>query len=308
MTLSTGSRRTNRLPSWLRRKIPHLGECARIENVVNRYNLHTICREGLCPNRKECYSSGKVTFMVLGDVCTRECGFCSVDKGVPTDPDGLEPGRIAAAVTELGLNYVVITSVTRDDLPDGGSAHYADVIGELKSITPEPVVEALIPDFGGNAGALETVIEAGPDILSHNMETVRRLYGEMRRGADYDRSLLILSEAKRMCKEVMTKSSFILGMGETMKEVLEALMDLRRAGCDFVAIGQYLRPGMNQVPVREFVPPEQFSVLEEEGYRMGFLEVTAGPLVRSSYRENRLNVRQAKAQLGRANDARRSAL
>jgi lipoic acid synthetase len=308
MTFSTDFRRSDRLPSWLRRKIPLLGECTHIERVVRRLNLHTICHEGLCPNRAECYSRGKVTFMILGDVCTRGCRFCSVKKGVAQKPDKGERDRIVRAVRELGLKHVIITSVTRDDLLDGGSSFYASVIAALKEIEPTPVVEALVPDFGGSTRALETVMRAGPDILSHNIETVRRLYGEIRLGADYDRSVLLLSDAKRIDKEVMTKSALILGLGETLDEVLEALWDLRSTGCDFVAIGQYLRPGIQQVPVSEFIPPERFSWLGKAAYQMGFTEVTSGPLVRSSYQENCLEPHRKRDTVTRADDARRSVL
>lgn len=289
MTIHTVTRREKRLPSWLRRNIPLLNECTRIESVVNKLRLHTICREGLCPNRSECYAKGKVTFMVLGDVCTRGCRFCSVAKGTPRRPDRDEPMRITRGVRKLGLSHVIVTSVTRDDLPDGGSAHFAAVVRALREVTPPPIIEVLVPDFGGSRDALETVAAAGPDIISHNMETVRSLYGEVRRGADYDRSLRLLHEVKSIRKEVMTKSSFMLGLGETMDEMMEALMDLRRVDCDFVALGQYLRPGMDQLPVQEYIPPERFAWLEREAFRMGFREATAGPLVRSSYGENRLD-------------------
>ncbi len=293
MTSSTASRRSAKLPSWLRRKIPLLHECSRIEQTINECNLHTVCREALCPNRSECYSKGKVTFMILGDTCTRGCRFCSVAKGKPEEPDADEPENIARAASALGLAHVVVTSVTRDDLKDGGSGHFADVIEALRGIEPRPVIEVLVPDFGGQTDSLEKVLQAAPDIFSHNMETVRRLYGKIRVNADYDRSLFILSEAKRRYGEVMTKSSFILGLGENTEEVIEGLSDLRRAGCDFVAIGQYLRPGMEQVPVAEYIRPERFKLLEEKAYEMGFLEVASGPLVRSSYQENRLDAYRA---------------
>jgi lipoic acid synthetase len=292
MALNTTRRRSERLPAWLRRKIPLATESSRIEGTVRRRGLHTICREGLCPNRAECYAKGKVTFMMLGDVCTRGCGFCSVTKGSPPAPDRGEPARIAAAASELGLGHVIVTSVTRDDLSDGGASWFAAVIGELRSLDPTPVVEVLVPDFGGDFDALDKVLGAGPDIFSHNMETVRRLYPEIRKGARYDRSLLLLSEAKKRDREVLTKSSFMLGLGETTEEIFEALTDLRSAGVDFAALGQYLRPGLKHVPVDRYVSPEEFSDIEGKGREMGFLEVTAGPLVRSSYQENRAGVRR----------------
>ncbi|MBN1163917.1 MAG: lipoyl synthase [Candidatus Krumholzibacteriota bacterium] len=307
MILTAGSSGTKRLPPWLRRNIPVLSESSRIEGTIKKHHLHTICHEGLCPNRAECYSRGKVTFMMLGDICTRGCRFCSVGKGKPEKPDEGEPARIAAAARELGLNHVIVTSVTRDDLPDGGARLYARMIGELRKLDSPPVVEVLVPDFGGNRTALDTVLEASPDIFSHNLETVRRLYPEIRRGADYDRSLRLLNEAKKRNREVKTKSSFMLGLGETREEILEALEDLRATGCDFLALGQYLRPGREQVPVREYISPESFSVLEERGYDIGFLEVTAGPLVRSSYQENRLDALSMGNSGAPDNDARRNA-
>ena len=292
MTFITSTRRSERLPTWLRRKIPLATESSRIEGAVRRRNLHTICREGLCPNRAECYSKGKVTFMMLGDVCTRGCGFCSVKKGAPGAPDRTEPERIAEASSELGLSHVIVTSVTRDDLSDGGASWFAGVIGELHGLDPVPVVEVLVPDFNGDLNALDAVLDAGPDIFSHNMETVRRFYPEIRKGADYDGSLLILSEAKKRKREVLTKSSFMLGLGETTEEIYEALGDLRTAGVDFAALGQYLRPGLDQVPVDRYLSPEEFSEIGNNARAMGFLEVTAGPLVRSSYQENRTGVRR----------------
>jgi lipoic acid synthetase len=292
MTFVTSKRRGERLPVWLRRKIPLATESSKIEGAVRRRELHTICREGLCPNRAECYSKGKVTFMMLGDVCTRGCGFCSVTKGRPGAPDQDEPARIAAASSELGLSHVIVTSVTRDDLHDGGASWFAGVIRELRALDPAPVVEVLVPDFGGDLTALDTVLDAGPDIFSHNMETVRRLYPEIRRGADYDRSLLLLSEAKKRKREVLTKSSFMLGLGETAEEIESALGDLRSAGVDFAALGQYLRPGLDQAPVERYLSPEEFSEIGNRGRAMGFLEVTAGPLVRSSYQENRVGIRR----------------
>ncbi len=293
MTSSTAFRRSERLPVWLRRRIPLLGECTRIERTVREFDLRTICREALCPNRAECYSRGKATFIILGNVCTRRCRFCSVSKGVPQPPDGAEAARLARAVDRLGLRHVIVTSVTRDDLPDGGSGHYAGVISALKRIDPPPVVEVLVPDFAGKPGALDTVLEAGPDIFSHNIETIERLYSGMRAGADYRWSLKLLREAKRRSGEVMTKSAMLLGLGESLDEVIETLADLRRADCDFVAIGQYLRPGMAQTPVVGYIPPERFSWLEERAREMGFLEVTAGPLVRSSYQEIDLEIHRA---------------
>jgi len=295
MVSSTDSTRTKRLPSWLRRKIPLLNECARVEGVIRSRGLNTICREGLCPNRAECYARSKVTFMMLGDTCTRDCAFCSVRSGHPSAPDPGEPAKIAGAARELGLKHVIVTSVTRDDLPDGGSGFYAKVIEELKKCGTAPVVEVLIPDFKGDLKALERVMRAGPDIISHNLETIKRLYRKVRRGADYERSLRIISEVKKKGDGIFTKSALMLGLGESEDEVLQTMSDLREAECDFLAVGQYLRPGKRQVPVRDFISPERFSWYEQRGYALGFREVTAGPLVRSSYQENRV----AKSRKGR---------
>jgi lipoic acid synthetase len=307
MTLKTESRRSNRLPDWLRRRIPTLAECSFVESTVKKHDLHTICREALCPNRAECYSSGKATFIILGDTCTRGCRFCSVKKGTPSSPDEREAEGIALAADDLGLKHVIVTSVTRDDLPDGGSGHYAAVIRALKALDPAPTVEVLVPDFGGNEMAAKTVLQAGPDIFSHNMETVRRLYPELRRGADYDRSLFLLAHAKQETEEVMTKSAVILGLGENLREIRMLFGDLRKADCDFLAIGQYLRPGMDQVPVSEYVQPDLFYTLEKEAYRWGFLQVTSGPLVRSSFQDIRIeDFRPGRSHTSDSSIARRS--
>jgi lipoic acid synthetase len=293
----------------LRRRIPTLAECSIVESTIKKHDLHTICREALCPNRAECYSKGKATFIILGDICTRGCRFCSVKKGAPSPPDGREAVGISLAVRELGLSHVIVTSVTRDDLPDGGSLHYAGVIRALKALDPPPVVEVLVPDFNGNEEAWRNVLQAGPEIFSHNMETIRRLYPELRRGADYDRSLFLLKSAKRSTEEVMTKSAVILGLGESRREILELFEDLRRVDCDFLAIGQYLRPGMDQVPVSEYIEPELFRELEEEAYGLGFMQVTSGPLVRSSYQDIRIDdFRPGRSHTGDSSIARRNVL
>jgi lipoic acid synthetase len=276
---------SQKLPPWLRRRIPLLSECGGVESIIKKYNLHTICREALCPNRAECYSKGKVTFMILGDVCTRNCCFCSVKNGVPLPPRETEPHNIARAAEELQLDYVVVTSVTRDDLEDGGAGHYARMVEELKKLEPAPFVEVLIPDLGGRMDSLEKVLASGPDVLSHNMETVRGLYGEVRKGADYDRSISVLRKTKQKDKEVMTKSSFMVGLGETREELREAMLDLREVDCDFLAVGQYLRPGRAQSPVGRYYHPAEFSEIKEEALDMGFVQVASGPLVRSSYQE-----------------------
>jgi lipoic acid synthetase len=288
MTVSTKSRRSARLPRWLQRRIPLLGECSPVESIVRGNNLHTVCREALCPNRAECYGQRRATFLILGGVCTRGCRFCAVSRGVPHPPDPDEPVRIARAASELNLEDVVVTSVTRDDLADGGAGVFAETVRALKRLERPPVVEVLVPDFGGDLESLATVLAAGPEIIAHNIETVRRLYANARRGADYDRSLFLLSESKRIRPEVITKSSLILGLGETTEEVLEAFRDLRRSSVDCLTVGQYLRPGIEQVPVESYIPPERFDRFKEEALDMGFRDVAAGPLVRSSYQRVRL--------------------
>ncbi len=294
MTVSTRSRRSNSLPRWLQRRIPLLEECGPVESVVRRNGLHTVCREALCPNRAECYSRRKATFIILGDTCTRGCRFCSVSRGAPEPVDTAEPERLARAASELGLRRVIVTSVTRDDLPDGGAAQFAAAVRALKSLSSAPDVEVLVPDFAGSGESLAAVLDAGPDILSHNVETVRRLYPEVRRGADYERSLRVLGDAKRIRGEVMTKSALMLGLGETAEEIRDTFRDLRLRDCDFLAVGQYLRPGLDQVPVREYLPPGRFEEIRLEALDMGFREAAAGPLVRSSYQENAIGARPAR--------------
>jgi len=290
MTVSTKSRRSARLPRWLQRRIPVLGECSPVESIIRGNNLQTVCREALCPNRTECYSRRRATFLILGGVCTRGCRFCAVSRGTPHPLDPDEPTRIVRAAGMMKLENVIVTSVTRDDLPDGGAGAFAETVRALKRLDRPPVVEVLIPDFGGRLESLATVLAAGPEIVSHNIETVRRLYDKARRGADYDRSLSILSEAKRIRQEVITKSSLILGLGETAEEVLEAFRDLRRSSVDCLTVGQYLRPGLAQLPVRSYIEPERFDWFKEEAFKLGFRDVASGPLVRSSYQEVRFDI------------------
>ncbi len=292
MTVSTKSRRSERLPAWLQRRIPLLGECGPVESVVRGNDLHTVCREALCPNRTECYSRRRATFLILGGVCTRGCGFCAVSRGAPRPLDAEEPARIARAAETMRLENVVVTSVTRDDLEDGGAHAFAETVRALKGLEKPPVVEVLVPDFGGSLESLATVLAAGPEILAHNVETVRRLYAEARKGADYDGSLFLLSEAKLIRPEVITKSSLMLGLGETTEEVLEAFRDLRSSSVDCLTVGQYVRPGIEQIRVRSYIPPERFDRFRDEALAMGFRDVAAGPLVRSSYQEVRPGLRQ----------------
>ncbi len=276
-----------RKPPWLRRPLASGGEAARMERVLAGSGLHTICAEGRCPNRGECFGRGVATFLILGPVCTRSCSFCAVAGGRPAPPDPDEPARVAAQVAALarehGLAFVVVTSVTRDDLPDGGAAHFAAVLAELRGRCPGLGVELLVPDFAGDEAALAKVAEARPEVLSHNLETVPRLYGRVRHGADYGRSLKLLKRAKEMAPGLLTKSGLMLGLGETRAETLEVMTDLRGAGCEVLTLGQYLSPGPTHHPVLEYVSPEVFAFLETQARGLGFAAVAAGPFVRSSY-------------------------
>jgi lipoic acid synthetase len=249
--------------------------------------LHTICQSARCPNIGECWSRRTATFLILGETCTRNCGFCAVAKGTPGPPDPGEPDRVAEAVASLGLAYAVLTSVTRDDLPDGGAAHFAAVIRAIRAKSPGTRVEALIPDFGGDPAALETVLAARPEVLNHNLETTESLYPAIRRAREnYRRSLAVLAAAK--ARGALTKSGLMIGLGENTTDILRTFDDLRRAGCDLLTVGQYLRPTAAHRPVDRYYTPEEFADLAAAARRAGFREVVAGPLVRSSYEADRL--------------------
>lgn len=252
------------------------------ERALAGLSLHTVCHQARCPNIAECFSRGTATFMIMGDICTRGCAFCGVTKGVPMPLDPDEPGRVAGAVQKLGLRHAVITSVTRDDLDDGGAGAFAAVIMALKRIDTSPAIEVLVPDFMGDDAAIETVLDAGPDIFGHNIETVPSLYGA-RKGGDYGRSLAVLYRAKESSQGTRTKSALMLGLGEREVEVLEVLGDLRRIGCDYMSLGQYLQPARKNIPVAEYITPETFERYRERALEMGFLHVESGPYVRSSY-------------------------
>jgi lipoic acid synthetase len=273
-----------RAPEWIRERKLRLSELHGVKSLMREHGLHTVCEEARCPNRGECFSRGTATFLLLGDVCTRACGFCDIRNGRPAPPDPLEPSRIRSAVERLGLSFVVLTSVDRDDLADGGAAHFAETIRSVRSLQPVPGVEVLTPDFRGRLESLETVLAAGPDVFNHNVETVPRLYATVRRGARLDRSLLLLSRAREIAPEITTKSGLMLGLGEREEEVRELLVRLREASVDIVTIGQYLRPSLENLPVEEYVAPEVFERHREFGERLGFRHVFAGPFVRSSYR------------------------
>jgi lipoic acid synthetase len=270
-----------RKPEWLKVRI--LSEdLNRMEAFLKNMALNTVCQSANCPNMGECFARRTATFMIMGNICTRNCRFCAVEKGHPQPLDEEEPRRVAEAARRLGLRHVVVTSVTRDDLPDGGASHFAKTIYELKKL-PGVTVEVLVPDFMGNEEAIRTVVEAKPDVINHNVETVPRLYSRVRPKADYIRSLNLLKKVKELDPLILTKSGIMVGLGETEEEVIEVMKDLRDIDCDMMTIGQYLRPSHKHIEVAEYVTPEQFKRYEEIGYKLGFKHVASGPLVRSSY-------------------------
>jgi len=250
--------------------------------------LETVCKNARCPNQMECYAAGTATFMVLGSVCTRDCAFCAVASGTPTAPDADEPERVARAVRALGLSHAVVTSVTRDDLPDGGSRLFARTIEAIRAACPETTIEVLTPDFAGREDSIARVVRARPDVFNHNVETVRRLSAVTRPQADYDRSLGVIAAVRRLDAEVLTKSGIMVGLGETRREVVETMKDLRQAGCRMLTIGQYLSPSSRHLPVAEFVPPDVFLWYERKAAELGFQAVQSGPFVRSSYKAGEL--------------------
>jgi len=272
-----------RLPRWLIPELPKRPELDRLGRKLRGMGLHTVCQSARCPNVGECFGRGNATFMILGETCTRDCRFCAVAHGRPSPVDPGEPRRVAEAAVMLGLAYVVITSVTRDDLADGGAGHFAATIAAVRELLPGAGVEVLVPDFGGNRAAVEVVMTAGPDVLNHNVETVPRLYPEVRTEADYGRSLAVLGWAREMAPESVTKSGFMVGLGEEEGEVVALLGDLRAAGVELVTIGQYLQPTRAHLPVVKYVRPEIFDSYAERAREMGFASVLSGPLVRSSY-------------------------
>jgi lipoic acid synthetase len=271
-----------RLPDWLRKPLPEGNGDFYTQSLLDELGLETVCENARCPNRPECYSRRTATFMILGNVCTRPCGFCSVTKGTPDALADDEPDRVAEAAFRLGLRHVVITSVTRDDLPDGGSDHFRRCILAVRARTGA-AVEVLTPDFMGDWSAVDTVLEAAPEVYNHNMETVPRLYRKVRGRADYRRSLDLLAHVRKVRPETVTKSGLMLGIGETTEELFDVLADLRQVDCDTLTLGQYLAPTLKHVPVARFVPPEEFDDLAAKARKLGFKKVVAGPFVRSSY-------------------------
>lgn len=273
-----------RLPAWFRQKPPKPETMVTMEETLKELSLNTICQSALCPNIGQCFSHKTATFLILGDVCTRNCTFCAVKKGVPSPVEENEPQHILEAVEKLGLSYVVITSVTRDDLDDGGAFHFVRVINLLHQSRKGIAVEVLIPDFLGSTEALSAVVEACPEVINHNVETVPRLYPEVRPRADYSRSVELLSTIKSLNPDIVTKSGLMLGLGETREEVIEVMSDLREADCDLLTIGQYLQPSPKHHPIVRFISPEEFSEYEQIGKDVGFADVASAPLVRSSFR------------------------
>ncbi|KAI9131423.1 lipoyl synthase [Acaryochloris sp. CCMEE 5410] len=279
-----------RLPEWLRRPIGKASELSTVQQIVKRHNIHTICEEGRCPNRGECYAQKTATFLLMGPVCTRACSFCQVDKGHAPQPlDKQEPQKVADSVRLLGLKYVVLTSVARDDLPDQGAGWFAATMAAIRAVSPHTDIEVLTPDFRGDRNLIATVVKARPVCYNHNLETVRRLQGPVRRGAKYERSLQVLATVKELAPKndvipsIATKSGLMLGLGETEAEIIETMEDLRVVGCDRITLGQYMRPSLNHLPVQKYWHPEEFDRLGEIAHSLGFSHVRSGPLVRSSY-------------------------
>lgn len=271
-------------PPWLKVRAPSGETVAKVAAVLGRHGLRTVCRDARCPNVGECWGEGTATVLILGDRCTRGCTFCNVERGGPAPPDPGEPVRVALAAAELGWTHVVVTSVTRDDLEDGGASWFVEVVKEIRKRSPSSKTELLVPDFGGNREALQKVVAARPDVLAHNVETVPRLYDVVRPGAVYRRSLELLGRAHVLDPRLELKSGLMVGLGETREETISVMEDLRAAGCRSVTIGQYLPPSRNHLPVREYLTVQAFSRLAEAARKIGFSRVAAGPLVRSSYR------------------------
>jgi lipoic acid synthetase len=281
--MTTSAMPRERKPEWIKVRFPAGDNFHRVKGLMRRYNLNTVCEEAHCPNIGECFNRGTATFMILGDTCTRACGFCAVTSGRPDAMDELEPERLAASVKLLSLRYVVITAVNRDDQPDGGAHIFARCIERIREDSPECAVEVLTPDFMGNWDALETVVRARPRVYNHNIETVPRLYPTVRFKARYERSLELLARVKAIDPDMLTKSGIMLGLGEEIDEVREVLSDLRAHEVDLVTIGQYLRPSDKHLPMRRYVRPEEFAALADDARALGFRHVESGPLVRSSY-------------------------
>lgn len=275
-------------PPWLKKRITPYQDLLNVKTLLEKTGLHTVCEEARCPNLGECFSQGTATFLILGDICTRNCGFCAVQHGIPFPPEEDEPERIADAVREMDIRYAVITSVTRDDLPDGGASFFARTIKAIRKQDQEIKVEVLVPDFRGDLSSLKIVLNASPDVLNHNIETIQRLYSKVRPQADYKRSLRLLNQSKKLYPQLLTKSGLMLGLGETEEEVVHVMEDLREVGCDFLTIGQYLQPRPDRFPVERYVPPEAFEAYQQIGVKMGFKAVASGPFIRSSFNASQM--------------------
>ncbi|MCU0592789.1 MAG: lipoyl synthase [Desulfobacterales bacterium] len=283
MTETIKTSPAGRKPDWLKRRLPSGEAFNQVRELIEAGRLHTVCQEAKCPNIWECYSHRTATFLIMGERCTRNCRFCSVSPGPPEPLDPDEPARVAEAVERMGLKYVVVTSVTRDDLVDGGAGHFAGTIAEIRRRLPEAEIEVLIPDFRGDAAALATVLAARPNVLNHNIETVPRLYSQVRPQADYRRSLELLGRSRDLAPSIPTKSGLMLGLGEKPEELRQTLLDLREAGCRILTLGQYLQPSPEHLPVEAYVPPDQFEKWRKAALELGFSEVSSAPFVRSSY-------------------------
>ncbi len=277
-----------RKPRWLSRKLPTAAEYEMVRSLIRDGQLHTVCQEAKCPNQFECFSNRTATFMIMGSRCTRNCRFCNVASGPDGPPDSEEPRRVAEAAERMNLKYVVVTSVTRDDLPDGGAGLFAKTITRIRKRIPDALVEVLIPDFQGVAAALQTVLAAGPDVLNHNIETVPRLYDRVRPQADYRRSLELLHRVTVFAPEIPAKSGIMLGLGEIEAEIRQTIRNLYDAGCRYLTLGQYLQPSKDHLPVDRFVTPEEFDRWREEALAVGFTDAASGPFVRSSYHAKEL--------------------
>lgn len=270
-------------PPWLKRRLPTDPAFEKVRRLIGDGHLHTVCQEAKCPNIWECFSQQTATFLILGDRCSRNCRFCAVAHGPEEPPDESEAEAVADAVLRMNLDYVVITSVTRDDLPDGGAGHFANTIAAVRRRKPHTRIEVLIPDFQGDRTALSAVLRAGPSVVNHNMETVRRLYPAVRPQADYDRSLAVIQFLSRSAPDIPVKSGLMVGLGETRDELIETFGDLIKSGCRLLTIGQYLQPSINHLDVQRYLPPEEFDELKSMALSMGFTHVASGPFVRSSY-------------------------
>lgn len=277
-----------RKPDWLRQRLPSGPDFEKIKGMIRKDRLHTVCQEAGCPNIWECFSHHTATFLIMGSRCTRNCRFCAVTEGPLEPPDPEEPARVASVARQMELKYVVVTSVTRDDLPDGGAGIFAETIEKIRQEIPAVCVEVLIPDFQGDMEALETVLNAHPDVLNHNVETVPRLYPEVRPQADYRRSLGLIQHAHEYDPALLTKSGLMLGLGENRTEISRTLEDMLKAGCRMLTLGQYLQPSKDHLPVKRYIPPEEFEEWRKTALQLGFVEVASGPFVRSSYHAREL--------------------